>query len=253
VSFNFGELVSLGIDVKGLLALFGLALILAVAQLATASQGLKLVAISTVALLGLAPAAFQMATNPPSVVYSDGRSVPSIIQADSDANVSVRSLRLESLEGEISVEVLQGPGMKLEQLSTSYQISNSGLSLDNPEYQQLGQLVANLVSANGSDVVSSLEQFGIGYILVFPKDRDLQMALDATRGLESIGETDFGQLWKVQSVTGEQKASSFEFGLPKALGLAGLLFYALLSLPTSSIRKRNGKESAIFVDSEENN
>jgi hypothetical protein len=253
VSFNFGELVSLGIDVKGLLALFGLALILAVAQLATASQALKLVAVSTIALLGLAPAAFQMATNPPSVVYSDGRSVPSIIQADSDANVLVRTLALESLEGEISVEVLQGPGMKLEQLSTSYQISNSGLSLDNPEYQQLGQLVANLVSANGSDVISSLKQFGIGYILVFPKDRDLQMALDSTRGLESIGETDFGQLWKVQSVTGEQKASSFEFGLAKALGLAGLLFYALLSLPTSSIRKRNGKESAIFVDVEENN
>jgi GT2 family glycosyltransferase len=253
VSFNFGELVSLGIDVKGLLALFGLALILAVAQLATASQALKLVAVSTIALLGLAPAAFQMATNPPSVVYSDGRSVPSIIQADSDANVLVRTLALESLEGEISVEVLQGPGMKLEQLSTSYQISNSGLSLDNPEYQQLGQLVANLVSANGSYVISSLEQFGIGYILVFPKDRDLQMALDSTRGLESIGETDFGQLWKVQSVTGEQKASSFEFGLAKALGLAGLLFYALLSLPTSSIRKRNGKESAIFVDVEENN
>jgi hypothetical protein len=79
------------------------------------------------------------------------------------------------------------------------------------------------------------------------------MALDSTRGLESIGETDFGQLWKVQSVTGEQKASSFEFGLAKALGLAGLLFYALLSLPTSSIRKRKGKESAIFVDVEENN
>jgi hypothetical protein len=27
----------------------------------------------------------------------------------------------------------------------------------------------------------------------------------------------------------------------------------LLALPTSSIRKRNGKESAIFVDVEENN
>jgi len=253
VSFNFGELVRVGIDVKGLMALFGLALILAVAQLATASRGLKVLAVSVVSVLGLAPAAFALATNPPSVVYSDGRSVPSIIQADSDANVLVRTLRLESLAGEISVEVLEGPGMKLEKLSTSYQISNSGLSLDNPEYQQLGQLVANLVSANGSDVISSLEQFGIGYVLVFPKDRDLQMALDSTRGLESIGETDFGQLWKVESVTGDQKVSSFEFGLPKALGVAGILFYALLAIPTSSIRKRNGKESAIFVDVEENN
>ena len=253
VSFNFGELVTLGIDVKGLLALFGLALILAVAQLASASRGLRLVAVTTVAVLGLAPAAFAMATNPPSVLYSDGRNVPSIIQADSDAGVLVRTLRLESLEGEMSVEVFEGPGIKLDALSTSYQISNSGLSLANPDYQELGQLVANLVSANGADVLSSLEKFGIGYVLVFPKDRNVQLALDSTRGLESIGETDFGQLWKVESVTGEQRISSFDFSWLKAASLGGLLLYLLLALPTSSIRKRNGKTSDIFVDSEENN
>lgn len=253
VSYNFGELVTLGIDVKGLLALFGLAVILAVAQLASASRGLRLVAVSTVAVLGLAPAAFAMAINPPSVLYSDGRNVPSIIQADSDAGVLVKTLRLESLEGEISVEVFEGPGIKLNQLSTSYQISNSGVSLDNPEYRELGQLVANLVSANGADVLSSLEKFGIGYVLVFPKDRDVQLALDSTRGLESIGETDFGQLWKVESVRGEPRISSFEISWSKALGLGGFVLYLLLALPTSSIRKRNGKTSAIFVDSEETN
>jgi len=253
VRFNFGELVTLGIDVKGLLALFGLALVLAFVQVTTASQGLKVVTVSAVALLGLAPAAFAMSTNPPDVSYSDGRGVPSIVQADSDANVLVRTLRLENLDGQISVEVFQGPGIKLDQLSTSYQISNSELSLDNPEYQRLGQLAANLVSANGADVISSLEHFGIGYVLVFPKDKELQMALDSTRGLESIGETDFGQLWKVQSVIGEQRVSSLDFGIPKTIGLGGLLFYILLALPASSIRKRRGKESAIFVDVEETN
>lgn len=253
VSYNFGELVTLGIDAKGLLGLFGLALILALAQLAAASSGIRLVAISTVALLGLAPAAFALAVNPPTVLYSDGRNVPSIIQADSDAGVLVRTLRLESLEGEISVEVFEGPGLKLDQLSTSYQISNSGLSLDNPEYRELGQLVANLVSANGSDVSSSLEKFGIGYVLVFPKDRDVQMALDSTRGLESIGETDFGQLWKVESVSGQRRVSNFDFSWSKAFGLGGLVLYLLLALPTSSIRKRGGKTSEIFVDQEENN
>jgi hypothetical protein len=253
VSFNFGELVTLGIDTKGLLALFGLALILAVAQLAAASSGLKLVAVSTVAVLGLVPAAFAMAVNPPDLLYSDGRNVPSIIQADSDAGVLVRTLRLESLEGAISVEVFQGPGIKLDALSTSYQISNSGLSIDNPEYQELGQLVANLASANGADVLSSLEKFGIGYVLVFPKDRDLQLALDSTRGLESIGETDFGQLWKVESVKGEQRVSGFDLSLSKALSVGGFVLYLLLALPTSSIRKRKEKSSEIFVDAEENN
>ncbi|CAB4624335.1 unannotated protein [freshwater metagenome] len=253
ISFSFGELVQLSIDVKGLLGLFGLALVLAIAQLSTTSNGLRALAISVIAIVGIAPAAFSMATNPPAVSYSDGRGVPSIIQADSDAQVSVRSLRLESVDGDISVQIFEGPGIKLDQLSTSYQISKSGLSLDNPDYQQLGQLVANLVSANGADVLTPLEKFGIGYVLVFPKDRDLQMALDSTRGLESIGETDFGQLWKVQSVTGVETTSSFEFGMAKGLGLGVLIFYLTLALPTSSIRKRNGKESSIFVDAEENN
>jgi GT2 family glycosyltransferase len=253
VSFNFGELVTLGIDVKGLLALFGLALTFAVAQLAAASQGLKVVAVSVVVVLGIAPAAFAMAVNPPSVLYSDARNVPSIIQADADANVLVRTLRLQSQAGEISVEVFEGPGIKLEQLSTAYQISNSGPSLDNPEYAELGQLVANLVSANGSDVISPLRKFGIGYVLVFPKDSDVQMALDSTRGLESIGETDFGQLWKVQSVSGEQKEAVFDFSVFKALSLGSLAVYLLMSIPTSSFRKRSGKSSEIFVDAEESN
>ena len=109
------------------------------------------------------------------------------------------------------------------------------------------------MSANGADVLSSLEKFGIGYVLVFPKDRDLQLALDSTRGLESIGETDFGQLWKVESVSGEQRVSSFDFSISKALSMGGFVLYLLLALPTSSIRKRNGKTSEIFVDVEENN
>jgi hypothetical protein len=79
------------------------------------------------------------------------------------------------------------------------------------------------------------------------------MALDSTRGLESIGETDFGQLWKVESVSGSEGESEFDFGLTKALGLGALVLYVLIALPTSSIRRRNGKESAIFVDAEETN
>ena len=253
VSFSFGELSVIGLDVSGLLALFGLALVLALMQLSTSSMALRTIAITAVAALGIAPAAFAMATSPPELSYSDGRSVPSIIQADAEAGMVVRTLKLEAGSDSVVVELFEGAGLKLEQLSTSFQISNSGSSGQNPEYPVLGQLVANLVSANGADVLTSLEKFGISYILVFPADRDLQMALDSTRGLESIGETDFGQLWKVESVSGSKVASEIDFGLTKALSLGGLVLYFLLALPTSSIRKRNGKESAIFVDVEENN
>jgi hypothetical protein len=143
--------------------------------------------------------------------------------------------------------------VKLEQFSTAYQIASSGLSDENPKSQALGQLVANLVSANGADVLTPLEEFGISYILVSPANRDVQMALDSTRGLESIGETDFGQLWKVESVVSKPRVAELDFAPSKILSLGALLLYGLLALPTSSIRKRNGKESAIFVDVEENN
>ena len=51
----------------------------------------------------------------------------------------------------------------------------------------------------------------------------------------------------------EPKTAELDFGLTKAISLGALVLYFLLALPTSSIRKRNGKESAIFVDVEENN
>lgn len=253
VQFDFGEISSIGLELTSLLALFGLAVIAAFAQLASASSSLRAIAIAVVAVVGIGPAAFALATNPPAVSYSDGRTVPSIIQADSDAGMFVRTLKLGSFEESVSVELFEGTGLKLEKHSTAYQIANSGLSNENPHYQVLGQLVANLVSANGADVLTPLEEFGISYILVFPADRDLQMALDSTRGLESIGETDFGQLWKVQSVISEPKDAVIDFGLTKAVSLGSFVLYLLLALPTSSIRKRNGKESAIFVDLEENN
>ena len=253
VRFEFGQITSLNLELVSVLALYGLAVIAAFAQLSAASIALRSIAISLVAVLGIAPAAFALATNPPAVSYSDGRVVPSIIQADADAGMLVRTLKLGAGEDAVSTELIEGSGVKLEQLSSAFQIANSGLSDQNPQYQVLGQLVANLVSANGADVLTPLEEFGISYILVSPADRDLQMALDSTRGLESIGETDFGQLWKVQSVTSEPKVSELDLAPSKILSLGALVLYVLLALPTSSIRKRNGKESAIFVDAEENN
>lgn len=253
VKFDFGEISSIGLELTSLLALFGLAVIAAFAQLRTASSALRAIAVAVVAVVGIGPAAFALATNPPSVSYSDGRTVPSIIKAESDAGMFVRTLKLGSGDESVSVELFEGSGLKLEKHSTAFQIANSGLSNENPDYQVLGQLVANLVSANGADVLTPLEEFGISFILVSPADRDLQMALDSTRGLESIGETDFGQLWKVQSVVSGPKAAVLDFGLTKAVSLGALVLYFLLALPTSAIRKRKRKESAIFVDVEENN
>ena len=200
VDFDLGNGSSIGIDVTALLGLFGLALALLLAHLASTSLLLRVSSLSTVALLGIVPAVFQMATSPPEVSYSDGRIVPSIIQAEVGVGNYWRTLKLESTtEGGLVAQVFTGDGVKLNNISSGYKISSTTNPEVNPDYQELGQLVANLASANGAEIFPTLEKFGIGYILVNPANRNLQLALDSTRELESIGVTDFGQLWKVEN------------------------------------------------------
>jgi len=252
--FDLGNGSSTGIDVNGLLALFGLALALLLAHVADASLVVRISSLVTVALLGLLPAAFQLVTNPPAVNYSDGRIVPSIIQADVSAESYWKTLQLESSsEGGLVASVFTGEGVKLDQISSGYKISNTTNPSVNPDYQELGQLVANLASANGAAILPTLEKFGIGYILVNPIDRNLQLALDSTRELESIGVTDFGQLWKVTSVPAGTQDKSLDFGLIKMLQISVLVVFVWFAIPVQRRKKRQSEDSEIFIDSEENN
>ena len=252
ISFDLGNSSSIGIDVTALLGLFGLALVLLLAHLADASLVLRIVSLATVALLGLAPAAFQFATNPPDVTYSDGRIVPSIIQADVSSGSYWRTLQLESTpEGGLVAQVFTGEGVKLNYISSGYKISSTTNPGVNPEYEELGQLVANLASANGAEIFPALEKFGIGYILVNPVDRNLQLALDSTKELESIGVTDFGQLWKVKDIPAGVKPQSLDLGFVKLGQVAVLALFVWFAIPARRRRKRKDKDSDIFIDSEE--
>jgi GT2 family glycosyltransferase len=252
IEFDLGNGSRIGIDVTGLLALFGLALALLLAHLADSSFVLRVSSLATVALLGLLPAAFQMVTDPPEVSYSDGRIVPSIIQADVGAGSFWRTLKIESTtEGGLVAQVFTGDGVKLNHISSGYKISTTTNPDVNPDYQELGELVAKLSSANGAEILPSLEKFGIGYILVNPIDRNLQLALDSTRELESIGVTDFGQLWKVKNIAASNQAQSLDLGFIKLGQLALLVVFVWLAIPTRRRKKRKEKEHEIFIDSEE--
>jgi hypothetical protein len=252
--FDLGNGSSIGIDVSALLGLFGLALVLLLAHVADASAVLRITALASVALFGLLPASFQLVTNPPEVTYSDGRIVPSIIQADVSSGSFWRTLQLQSnSEGELVASVFTGEGVKLNQISSGYKISKTTNPAVNPDYQELGQLVANLASANGAEILASLEKFGIGYILVDPIDRNLQLALDATRELESIGVTDFGQLWKVTDVAAGTQGNSFDLGPIKLGQIAVLVLFVWFAIPAQRRKTRKTKDSEIFFDSEEAN
>jgi GT2 family glycosyltransferase len=252
VDFDLGNGSSIGIDVTALLGLFGLALALLLAHLASTSLLLRISSLATVTLLGLVPAAFQVVTDPPDLSYSDGRIVPSIIQAEVGAGSYWRTLELESSsEGGLVAQVFSGDGVKLNHISSGYKISSTTNPTVNPDYQELGQLVANLASANGAEIFPTLEKLGIGYILVNPVDRNLQLALDSTRELESIGLTDFGQLWKVDEITAGSQAQPLELGFTKLGQLALLILFVWFAIPTRRRKKRKTKDSEIFIDSEE--
>jgi hypothetical protein len=81
----------------------------------------------------------------------------------------------------------------------------------------------------------------------------VQLALDSTTELESIGDTDFGQLWKVSGITPQQSQPGINLGFLKLGQLAVLGFYLLLAVPSRSTSKSKSKDSEIFVDGEENN
>ena len=254
INFDLGNGSSLGIDTTALLGLYGLALVLLLAHLADTSLVMRIVSLATVALLGLAPAAFQLVTNPPQVTYSDGRTVPSIIQADVRAGSFWKTLQLESTsEGGLVAQVFTGEGVKLNHISSGYKISSNTDPSFNPDYQELGQLVANLASANGAEIFPTLEKFGIGYILVNPVDRGLQLALDSTKELESIGVTDFGQLWKVKDVPASANPQPLDLGIVKLGQLGLLLLFGWFAIPTRRRKKREDKDSEIFIDSEDTN
>lgn len=249
--FDFGN-GPISVDVNSALGLYGLSLILLVASAMEQNRFFVISAGVLVVALGVAPAAYSSVINPPELRYSDGRMVPSIIQAEADSGSSLRTLRLtQSEDGSVISEVFGGDGVKYHEISTKYLLLRAETVEETSDYQVLGQLVANLASANGAEILPSLQSFDIGYILVSPSNRDLQMALDSTRELESIGETDFGQLWKVRDVIATPVARAMDFGINKIAQIAVLVFFVLLSIPTSAARRRRESTSEIFVESEE--
>lgn len=225
--------------------------------------------IKTTAVLALAlsiiPSAAVFALSNPNIKYTDGRVVPSIVAAEAAAGSGLKMLIISpelKSNGEIvfGAEVVSGDGVQLEDVSLSYRFALNSIKQERAsEYETLAQLVADLASANGADLNQIITSAQVGYVLVPDVSTSiasqLAISLDSVKELETVGQTDFGRLWRVRAAEPINSNITEEslWSITKAVQLVVLLGFVLLALPSINQRKRVSGDSDIFVSAGEDN
>lgn len=230
--------------------------------------------VSVLIALGLLPTAALAAALPNQFEYSDGRVVPSIVAAEAELGSQLKLLSIAPQQNsdnrlELQAELISGDGVHLEDVSVSYRFALANLQSPKDtadavavakaeRFAETKQLVADLASANGSDLGEALTKTGVGYVLVPEGDtalvNDLAIALDSVKELEAVGSTDFGQLWRVlepnQDLLEADRNSPSLWSITKVVQLSILLSFILLAIP-SGVSRRATKDSSIFVEAGE--
>ena len=219
------------------------------------------------ALISLAPAILLTFTSSPNLRYTDGRVVPSIVAAEAEQGSALKMLVINpeiNADGSIAfgAEIVSGDGVQLEDVSLSYRFALDGVKQSRAtEYNRIAQLVADLASANGSDLQNTIDDAGIGYVLVPDQNSviagQLGVALNSVKELEAVGSTDTGQLWRVREPNQKLLNAGVEpnspWSITKAVQLSVLLGFLLLAIPSTNQRRRVSGDSQIFVEAGEEN
>jgi hypothetical protein len=211
------------------------------------------VAVFLMVLPGLALAAI----SPAKLNFTDGRVVPSIVAAEAEQGSNLKLLVLTPSTDaagnqRLAAELVAGDGVHLDDVSLAYRFSIATLA--DERYSQIAQLVADLVSANGTPLNQRLKTQHIGYVLVpngsTAELSELGIALDSVSELETVGSTDLGRLWRVRDPEAADEANeSSPWSITKGVQVAILLGFMLMALPARNSRRRGSEE--IFIESGE--
>jgi GT2 family glycosyltransferase len=244
---------------SALLTVAGLGLILlaAIAIDGIPARNARRVIAGLATLLMVIPGLTLSVLTPVKVSYSDGRVVPSIVAAEAEQGSNLKLLVLTPSSDSVgnkrlAAELVAGDGVHLDDISLAYRFSIAALAGE--RYSEIAQLVADLVSANGTPISERLQKQHIGYVLV-PNGNaselsDLGIALDSVSELETVGATDLGRLWRVREpLAATDETSSSPWSITKAVQVSVLLSYLLMALPSRSSRRRGNEE--IFIESGE--
>ncbi|WOQ68794.1 glycosyl transferase [Microbacterium limosum] len=172
----------------------------------------------------------------PAYVAAVGRDDPDI------ATIVLRPLD----DGSVASRVVWGAGETLTAQTTALGVRTQPTASD----RDTAALVADLVSPSSADLGASLRERAIGFVVLTPGEQSeaatalrLQAvaSLDARAGLESVGDTTRGQLWRV---TGDPEPraglAAGELALQRGIILAQLGIVAiavLLAFPTVASRR----------------
>ena len=220
--------------------------------------GLRRIVVGLSVGFGLLPLAVSSVLTPTLVTFGESRNLPAIFEAESKAGNDLRMLiiskRGESELQEFRAELIRPTGVRLDSISTAYRASSQNISSgsDNSAKSLISELVGNLVSANGKNLVPALKEAGIGYVLVNNNagNSDLAVSLNSVTELDQVGTTEFGQLWRVKaSESFKVQDEQTYWSITKSVQLSILFGFILLALPTSRGRKSRKDIQSLNEDS----
>jgi GT2 family glycosyltransferase len=151
-------------------------------------------------------------------------------------------------EGGVSSRVVWGGSETLDGQATII----STRSTATPADEEVATLTANLVTSAAEDVIGDLAASGVSFILLAPAaspESDIarafrlsaETALDQREGLDAVGETAKGALWRVtQPVAPRDAVSASVHDVARIIALAQLVAVAvalLLAIPTAASRR----------------
>ncbi len=202
--------------------------------------------------------AVQFAVTPTSLIHTDGKLVPALVDAQAKAHPATRVLQIEPIGSDSSGQVfsatlITGPGVHLDEMNTGFRYALSSLSAKSPGYRELSQLVANLVSANGADLTPAFKKFHVDFVTVTQQAAsDVTSSLDTVKELEPIGVTDTGRLWRVKDAAVTDTKEASPWSVTRIVQIFVFAMFLLLALPTRrKAPTSNARESIDGLESDE--
>ncbi|MFG6445060.1 glycosyltransferase [Microbacterium sp. P07] len=198
-------------------------------------------AVTSVPALTLSVRGQSALTNGPS------STLPAYVAAEGRDDARLGTLVLDPTGSGLRVKVVWGGSETLGGQSTIVATRDEADASD----QEVADLAAGLVTTSAVDAVSQLASHGIGFVLLAPGDASaadtaasLQLSastsLDQLRGLDAVGETARGTLWRVtepsQPRAEPSTATSDTARIIAAGQIAALVIALLLAVPTTASR-----------------